>query len=348
MSAFGETYSANSKIIKEQNRQAKSFEKREQDRQARITYGNSLIDALFDGGTVAPQALGASAKYDPKQTYYISDGKGGFTEWSPTAETPTAETPAAPASGGSGGAPAPRAQRNWYIDPDGDYREREPAPYQNGKPTFYYDTDGDFRQKPSNSSGNDKKKGGALSAEEQFAALNGKVYDSKGVELSGIGEDFYSAYQKAILDYQLPQLTEQYEKARSNDLFYFANRGTARSTMANQQAADRLKESTVNEGALRSGAQQQVDQLKGDVRSAKGRAKNTLYQTESPTAGANAALTEANAVTSRAPALSPLGTLFEGLSYGVQGFRNARDDAFYKGVGNPAKPTGSGSGRVLG
>ncbi len=126
----------------------------------------------------------------------------------------------------------------------------------------------------------------------------------------GIEDDFYDGYENTILDYYNPEIDRQYGEAREQNLFDLARRGLLRSTAAAERSADTLRERNEAREKVASDASNAVGNLKSDVNAAERSAYNILTATEDPTAAANNALTEVNAIQTRGPELSPLGDIF--------------------------------------
>ena len=409
MAAFGNTYSANSGVIKESKRQAKIAEDRELDRQARLEYGRALVDALFKGGSYSGIKLnrkdseGKTIAYDPKATYYTRSGE----VWKPKAQTKgnrkvtrykdvvtggrsnqypvNSQNTRVYGSGGAArlaGTSTPVAALfpgslqgagNWYRDSEGDIRQMpvgKPfydnsgdlrydsgnyalSPATRAASSAYLDNEGDVRYGIENLGGNPTTTRtpytayetffSGPTAAEQFADAN--LYSNRGGEFSGIGDDFYDSYRNAILDYQLPDLQKQFGKAKDLDLFSMARQGIARSTAANERAVEREAERLKNETNIRSGAEDRVATLEGDVDAARRRTIALVESTESPTRAINEGLTEINAITSRPPELTPLGDLFTAGAQAAQSYSNTQRQRMYNDILLSRSPN-KGSGRT--
>lgn len=123
------------------------------------------------------------------------------------------------------------------------------------------------------------------------------------------GDDFYSNLEKSYLDYYNPQLADQYERARKNTIFSYANAGNLDSSAGAGTLADLEKENTLQLGRLSEGA---VGTSRGKRADLESERANLIAQLES----GSGVDTVASSAAARAAALSqpqqysPLGDLF--------------------------------------
>jgi len=131
------------------------------------------------------------------------------------------------------------------------------------------------------------------------------------------GDDFYNKYQKAELDYTMPQLNEQYTEAKrtaENDL---SRAGLLRSGAAGWVQGKLTNQMGVNEAGVRAKADTDTAELRKSIAAQQQQAYNQLYSTEDPTVAANtAANSVANAQLSQ-PNVGALDAMFKPIAIGL-------------------------------
>jgi hypothetical protein len=181
---------------------------------------------------------------------------------------------------------------------------------------------------------------------DRQARLNvGKDAIDKLFGADNFGDEFYGKYRKAGLDYNLPQLTTQYDKAKRDMTFDLARAGTLRSSIAGQAQGMLENENAVNEAGIRAKADTDTAALRQSIASQQQQSYNQLYATEDPAVAANTATgMVANAQLSQ-PNLQPLGDLFKPIVIGAGSAYNAYDSTsnYLQGLKSKS-PTGTGSG----
>ncbi|MEY9428126.1 hypothetical protein ABH975_003441 [Bradyrhizobium ottawaense] len=180
---------------------------------------------------------------------------------------------------------------------------------------------------------------------DRQARLNvGKEAIDKLFGADNFGDAFYNKYNKASLDYTLPQLDTQYGKAKRDMTYDLARAGTLRSTAAGEAQGYLENEKAVNEAALRVKADTDTASLRQSIASQQQQAYNQLYATEDPAVAANAATHAVANAQIQQPNISPLGDLFKPLIIGAtSGLGSYVSDAgLYKNL-KANSPTGSGS-----
>jgi microcystin-dependent protein len=128
---------------------------------------------------------------------------------------------------------------------------------------------------------------------------------------------FYDKYKQANLDYSLPQLQNQYEKAKTGLDYDLARAGTLRSTMAGYAQGDLLKQNAVNEAGIRAKADTDTAALRQSIASQQNQAYNQLYATEDPGVAANTAATSVAGAQLSQPNLQPLNAVFTPVAIGL-------------------------------
>lgn len=134
---------------------------------------------------------------------------------------------------------------------------------------------------------------------------------------SNFGDEFYNKYNKAELDYSLPQLEQQYDTAKHGMTYDLARAGTLRSSAAGYAQALLENQNAVNEAGIRAKADTDTAALRQSIASQQQQAYNQLYATEDPTVAANtAANSVANAQLTQ-PNTGALGDLFKPIAIGL-------------------------------
>jgi hypothetical protein len=161
----------------------------------------------------------------------------------------------------------------------------------------------------------------ARAREEQRKARleTGKSSIDALFDKGNFNDAFYDKYKDAALDYAMPQLTDQYGKARDQTTYDLARAGTLRSTIAGDAQADIESQKLINEAGIKSKADTDVAGLRTNIAGQKQQALNQLYATEDPDVAANTATHMVQQAQLSTPNLSPLGELFKPLIIGATG-----------------------------
>lgn len=131
------------------------------------------------------------------------------------------------------------------------------------------------------------------------------------------GDDFYNKYSQANLDYNLPQLQDQYDKAKMGMTYDLARAGTLRSTAAGYAQGLLEKQNAVNQAGVRAKADTDTAALRQSIASQQQQAYNQLYQTEDPTVAANTAATAVGNAQLTQPNLQPMQAAFTPIAIGL-------------------------------
>ena len=131
------------------------------------------------------------------------------------------------------------------------------------------------------------------------------------------GDPFYNKYQKAELDYTLPQLQTQYDTAKSGMTYDLARAGTLRSSAAAYAQKLLENQNAVNEAGIRAKADTDTAALRQSIASQQQQAYNQLYATEDPTVAANTAATSVANAQLTQPNTGALGDLFKPIAIGL-------------------------------
>jgi hypothetical protein len=169
-------------------------------------------------------------------------------------------------------------------------------------------------------------------------------YDT-GVRTGGIGDEFYNKFKQGILDYYMPQVTDQYGDAKNELTYRLARAGTLRSSAATGEVADLAKQNTLNEAKVRSQADTAAADLKSRVASERAKAESQLYATENPEVAANQATAAIRNITAETPELSPLGQIFNIAAIG--GANYLKGAMNQSGINKVRQATGGGSTRIV-
>ena len=131
------------------------------------------------------------------------------------------------------------------------------------------------------------------------------------------GDSFFNKYNKASLDYALPQLETQYDTAKSGMTGDLARAGLLRSSSAGYAQSLLENQNAVQEAGLRAKADTDTAALRQSIASQQQQAYNQLYQTEDPTVAANTAANSAANAQLTQPNTGALGDLFKPIAIGL-------------------------------
>ena len=191
----------------------------------------------------------------------------------------------------------------------------------------------------------------ARAAEE---ARQGRIREGMaGIDstFGGFDDGFYNQRRQAYLDFALPQINEQSDRARRELLFALDRAGLTNSTAAGEKQRELELEIGNQRQTAASTADDMVTQARGDVANARTGAVNLLNQSNDAGQAISSARTGAASV-AQPQSFSPLGTLFasagQGIGNAVNSYRGQQTMNAY-GIGAPdvAKATGKGSSRTV-
>ena len=131
------------------------------------------------------------------------------------------------------------------------------------------------------------------------------------------GDDFYNKYQKAELDYTMPQLATQYDTAKNSMTYDLARAGTLRSSAAGYAQGLLENQNAVNEAGVRAKADTDTAALRQSIASQQQQAYNQLYSTEDPTVAANTAASSVANAQLQQPNTGALGDMFKPIAIGL-------------------------------
>jgi hypothetical protein len=140
-----------------------------------------------------------------------------------------------------------------------------------------------------------------------------------GGTTGGFDDAFYNKYKQSVLDYYMPQVNDQYTKAKQQAIYGLGRSGNLRSSAANDLYADLTKQNTINEAGVRNQADSAAGDLRSQVASERQKATSQLYATEDPEVATQQALAAVRDVNLKQPDLSPLSALFDVASIGGAG-----------------------------
>ena|SRR4249920_2147612 len=178
------------------------------------------------------------------------------------------------------------------------------------------------------------------------ARLNqGKAAIDSIYSTDNFGEPFYNKYQKAELDYTLPQLQTQYDDARRTSEADLARAGLLRSGAAGYVQNKLATQNAVNESGLRTKADTDTAALRQSIATQQQQAYNQLYATEDPTVAANTAANSAANAQLQQPNVAALGDMFKPIAIGL-GSAIAPTYGQYQSNQQLAATTGRGPGNI--
>lgn len=156
---------------------------------------------------------------------------------------------------------------------------------------------------------------------------------------------FYDKRKQAYLDNYLPQLGDQFKKARSDMAYALARSGNSRSSVAAEQYGDLDKKKQIQEATIASDAETDVNNLRGTVEDARTALINDLNTSADPAGAANLALARTQQIAGAPVTYSPLGDVFAGVTSGIGSFvQGVRQAQVINSAGLNAKPVTARSG----
>jgi len=155
---------------------------------------------------------------------------------------------------------------------------------------------------------------------------------------ANFNQPFYDKYTQAILNYQMPQLQDQYTQAQNKLTYDLARAGTLNSTAAGYSQGLLSKQNLQEQASISASADQQTAALRNQILNEKQTAMNQLYSTEDPTVAANtaASMVAQNQITQ--PNLNPLGAIFTPLAVGGAGAMQSSINNYYVQKGMQTQP----------
>lgn len=126
-------------------------------------------------------------------------------------------------------------------------------------------------------------------------------------------DKFYNQRKQAYLDYQVPQLNDQYAEAQKQLVYGLSRKGNLNSSVAGEQFGGLGKQYATGSNAIQAGAQDFENQTRQQVEGNRSDVLNQLSATENTDAATSEAINRARAV-SQGPAVPPVGMLFTNLT----------------------------------
>lgn len=176
------------------------------------------------------------------------------------------------------------------------------------------------------SSNNDAKKSAKKQAKDEAARQARITTGVKSIndQFAGFNDPFYAGYSDAYTGAMLPQLEDQYTKAKRRVLFNLANRGLVNSSAATQEQGDLGTEYATGQATVKSKAAQAVDALKGDVENMRQSLTAQVQASADPDTAASLAATSAAGLKASAPPIDSLGNMFAELAAPVTSYAQMR------------------------
>ena len=200
------------------------------------------------------------------------------------------------------------------------------------------------------------KVGHGMSWDEAIAGVQGVEGDTvirkdTGKRVARPGEkifddQFFNDYTQAQLDYNIPQVEDQFNKMQARTKHQLADAGLSVSS-ASSDALNDIQQQNVN---ARAGIINAADRATGDLRnSISSQYKQALSQLEAqedPDVAATGVLGSVNNLLGSVPQLTPLGDLFKPLVIGAGSAYNAFQDVAGTSAGLNARPLNRDAGSI--
>jgi len=319
----------NSQMVNEQKKQATEARQKEADRQARIDKGLAAINAAFEGSPVTA-TRSTTKTFDYNNAVADKNAKvGGQVSGLPAGYTYVQE---AGTSGGGGTGKTQQAAQSYSGGGSGHGGASGGATYsQTGtgragdQGSFSYTGGGGGTAGTSGGYAIRGPDGKIYRKGDKINYTGDEQYDT-GKKSGGFDDSFYNKFKQSILDYYMPQVEDQYAKAKDQTTYGLARAGTLQSSAATDETARLAKENTTNRATVASKADESAAALKQRVAQEKAKAVSTLYSTEDPDVATNQALSAVKDVSVAKADLSPLGQVFQtALIGGANAYTGARN-----------------------
>jgi hypothetical protein len=187
----------------------------------------------------------------------------------------------------------------------------------------------------------------ARAAEEQRQANAQAAIERVNTQFAGFNDDFFRGRETAYSTYAMPQLDDQYGKARE-DLFHALQRsGLTNSSVAGQRLAELERDFGLRKQEITDQARSVGQQARSDVEASRASLIGQAQSTADASLTGNQAMAESQRLTA-APSFSPLGQIFANAAAGIGVARNAADtEAMRRGTGARTYQPTAGSARVV-
>lgn len=182
-------------------------------------------------------------------------------------------------------------------------------------------------------------------ADDRWKVLGGDVTGTKTYE----GMDpLLTQRETAMRSFYMPQLQDQFSKAKDDMTFALSRAGLTQSTAAGQKQADLTKQYGLAEGDILSRIASDLAQFRSNINSQRSAIEAGLRASGDMSAAANQALQSAVTFRQDQPDLSPLGYLFAGLTEGIGAAYNGYQNERISQLATPRPLSSTGAARVVG
>jgi len=130
----------------------------------------------------------------------------------------------------------------------------------------------------------------------------------------GFDDSYFRKLQQDYTDYNMPQLRDQYDDAKSNILFSLARKGNLASTTAGDQYGKLDRQNAVNVAGIEGAGKDYANQARTVIQGNKQDAIGQLYGTYDADAANSVALSNSKSMAVPKPTFSPLGQMFQNIS----------------------------------
>lgn len=163
----------------------------------------------------------------------------------------------------------------------------------------------------------------------------------------GFDDRFFDAQRQAYLDYAVPNIRDQFERAQAQLMYALARGGQLDSEVATRRNAELIGEHQRELARADSLADQAVKQARADVERERADLVSLLQATADPEAAANQARLRSDTLRIRQP-MAEVGPLFQNATAGLAAALAPTYDAYGRRVGGGVSFGGQrGSGRVV-
>ena len=168
---------------------------------------------------------------------------------------------------------------------------------------------------------------------ERFTGFNDGFFDARAADYSG---------------YAMPQVDQQYGKARDSLMHALADASLTRSSVAGTKLGDLEQEYALRKQEVADQARGYASQARSDVEQARSALISQATATGDAQLASNSAMNEANRIATSTPAFSPIGALFQNVASGVGVTRAAaQSEAVRRAAATPVYQPSAASSRVV-
>jgi len=186
-------------------------------------------------------------------------------------------------------------------------------------------------------------------AEEQRQAATTQAIGRVNETFDRFDEPFFDSRAQAFGEYAMPQIDDQYGRARKDLIFALSRSGLGNSSVAATRLADLERDYGTRKMEVQDQARGYAQEARANVEQSRSSLIGQAQATADASLAGQSAMNEANRLAAM-PSFSPLGALFQNVGAGIGTARAAQDASDIRNAASGARlyqQTGSGSARVV-